>query len=116
MSALLTVAAIWVGAVAAVLTPLVYGFGNRWWTNYWGRTLLFKDVVIALAYGRSVTSLIVNHGAMITPTGTTVATSVAMAIALVANLAVMIRVTLRRVTPVIAVGDVVETGERDPVS
>lgn len=29
MSALLTVAAIWVGAVAAVLTPLVYGFGNR---------------------------------------------------------------------------------------
>jgi hypothetical protein len=95
MTGLLTVVAIWVGAVAAVATPVVYAAGNRWWTNYWGRTLMAKDVVIGLAYARSVTTLLRIHF-IPTVDETTVVISMAMAVALLANLAVMIRVTFRR--------------------
>src|SRR5260370_192562 len=86
---------VWIGSIAAIVTPLVYGLCNRWWTNYWGRTLLFKDIVLALVYARSLINL--NR----TPTrsglvsvGTLVIT-ILMGVALAANLAVMIVVTFR---------------------
>ncbi len=83
----------WIGALAAVATPIVYGLCNRWWENYWGRTLLFKDVIIGLAYTRSLFATIFNPKILITPF--TAVITVAMAAGLTANLAVMVFITLR---------------------
>lgn len=117
MIAVLTVIAIWVGAVAAVATPIVYGSGNRWWTNYWGRTLMFKDVVIGLVYMRSAFGLLATHGRVHEVNATTFVLTAIMAIALLANLAVMIRVTFRRRSgPRPAVVDVDGAPEKDPVA
>ncbi len=84
------ITSVWVGAIAAVLTPLVYGLGNRWWSNYWGRTLMFKDVMIALAYARSVINLVTSRFLSNASWST-----VAIATALTANLVVMTVVTWR---------------------
>lgn len=88
------ITSVWVGAIAAVLTPLVYGLGNRWWSNYWGRTLMFKDVMIALAYARSVINLVTSRF-LSNASWSTVAISFAIATALTANLVVMTVVTWR---------------------
>jgi len=106
MTGLITVVGIWVGAIAALATPVVYAIGNRWWTNYWGRTLMAKDVVIGLAYARSVTTL-VQLRAIPPVDWQTVAITLAMALVLMANLAVMIRVTYRTRggTPAVEVPD-----------
>lgn len=94
MTTLITVISLWLGAAAAVLTPIVYAVGNQWSTHYWGRTLLLKDAVIALAYMRSAGALI-GHRLPHTVTWDTWAISAGMAIALIANLVVMVVVTKR---------------------
>lgn len=91
---MIAVVSVWIGAVAAILTPIVYGLGSRWWTNYWGRTLFTKDVVIGLAYLRSVSSL-VGHPLPDSVPWYSWALGALMAVALVANLVVMVVVTKR---------------------
>jgi hypothetical protein len=94
MTIAVTVVALWLGAAAALLTPVVYATGNRWWSTYWGRTLMLKDAVIALAYLKSLAGLF-GHRLPRSVSWDTWSISAAMAVALLANLVVMVVVTKR---------------------
>lgn len=94
MTVVVTVIALWLGAAAALATPIVYATGSRWWTTYWGRTLMLKDAVIALAYCKSLASL-VSHRLPRSVSWDTWTISAAMALVLLANLVVMVTVTKR---------------------
>jgi len=114
MMALVMTTAVWVGGVAAVLTPVVYGLGNRWWANYWGRSLMFKDVMLALVYARSVIVLVTTGGVARPVTWSTFVITIGLGLALVANLTVMIRVTARSQVTVTRRRDAVP--EKDPAT
>jgi hypothetical protein len=94
VSGLLTVIMLWIGAVAAVLTPFVYGLGSHWWTTLWGRSNLLLHTVIALAYLRSLISVLRGRVPVSVPWDTLVITT-AMTIALVAYFITTIVITKR---------------------
>jgi hypothetical protein len=91
---LLTVIMLWVGAVAAVLTPFVYGLGSHWWTTLWGRSNILLHTVIALAYGRSLIS--VGRGRVpVSVPWDTLAITTAMTVGLVAYFVATVVITKR---------------------
>jgi hypothetical protein len=85
---------LWVGAVAALLTPFVYGLGSHWWTTLWGKSNLLLHTVIALAYLRSMIS-VMRGRVPVSPPWDTVAITTAMTVALVAYFIATIVVTKR---------------------
>jgi hypothetical protein len=91
---LLTVIMLWVGAVAAVLTLFVYGLGSHWWTTLWGRSNLLLHTVIALAYLRSIISVLRGRVPESVPWDTVVITT-AMTVALVVYFFTTIVITKR---------------------
>lgn len=86
---------VWIGSVAAVATPVIYGLFNQWWKNYWGRTLLFKDVIFALVYARSLIGILRPTTPHPIVTGSVLAITVLMGLALIANLVVLIVITIK---------------------
>lgn len=92
---LLTVVAIWVGAVAAVLIPIVYGLGgNHWWETGFGRGHLLLHAVLGLVYLRSIIS-VAKHRVPTSVSWDTWAITVLMAVALVVYLGITIVLTVR---------------------
>lgn len=90
----LTVVMLWIGAAAALATPFVYGLGSHWWTTLWGRSNILLHTVIALAYLRSIISVLKGR-VPATVSWDTVALTTAMTVALVAYLVTTIVVTAR---------------------
>lgn len=91
---LLTEVMLWIGAVAALLTPFVYGLGSHWWTTSWGRSNILLHSVIALAYLRSTIS-IVKHRVPASVSWDTWSLTTAMTVALVVYFVTTIVVTQR---------------------
>jgi hypothetical protein len=91
---LLTVVMLWIGAFAAVATPFVYGLGSHWWTTLWGSSNILLHTVIALAYLRSMISVLKGRVPAYPPWDT-VAITTAMTVALVTYFITTIVVTKR---------------------
>lgn len=86
---------VWIGAIPAVCAPLVYGLFNQWWKNYWGRTLMFKYVVFALVYLRSVIGILRPNAPRPDISPSILWITVLMGTALAANFIVLLVVTIK---------------------